>query len=285
MSSTATSDAVPVQKTQSCELQLLDEFRSTVSGMKVQFEELKNMVSTLVQQQAEKDATAPPTKKQKRSYTSAKGRKVQRYNTTGTILLHTYSSMGNAKEDDQFDGENKLNETSVRNAIRDFSTYKGFRWSYLDRDLADDTLMDLEATVAKSSNQRGPYAQLTEEETEILETFAEAKTILKQLGIKDMTKLCKCIKSGEIFNGSVYKLWSDCSTELQEQFLEAGGELCQPLDKKSKGLLQIDPETDEVIKTWSSRKEVVGEFNMSSKTLRDAVDSGKAVREFIWKSK
>lgn len=262
--------------------ELLNEVCATVGDMKQQFEDLKTMVSLLIKRNTESEAAGPASKKQKRAYKIGKGRKIQRYNPDGTSLVQTYSSMATARQDAVFGENNKLNETSVRNAIRDCTVYKGYRWAYVENEETDDP-QALAATVTKNTNYKGPYAELDIDCLVILETFAETKTIAEKLGIKHNPALCKAVRVGTTINESVYKLWSDCSSDLQSAFLEAGGQLCKLVDKKSKQVQQIDPGTGEVIQLWPSRKELISHYKMSAKTLREAINSDRTVRDFLFR--
>jgi hypothetical protein len=78
--------------------------------------------------------------------------------------------------------------------------------------------------------------------------------------------------------------WSDCSDELQQNYLEHN-ELPEEDSNKPHQIriLKLEPETNEVLHRYNSITEVTIKYKMTARTLKSAINGDLVQRNFKWK--
>jgi hypothetical protein len=75
-------------------------------------------------------------------------------------------------------------------------------------------------------------------------------------------------------------MWENLDSKIKDAYL-ASHELPQRI-KRVNGIAldQRDPITNEVIKTFTSMEEIVRDFHLSRKSLKEAIDFGNVIKGF-----
>jgi hypothetical protein len=214
-----------------------------------------------------------------RRHTQTRGEKVQRYSPDGMTLIKTYESFAFALRDDEI---LDLSRSGMMSAIKNNLVYKGFRWAELERDHPDDHFQTL-ITCDSSSMKKGFVAMLNLEQNLIVNVFCDQKAAAEDRKFKGCAAISAAISRGNRSGGHYFKMWNECSKELQETYL-----LTHVLPEKRilsthKRVQQIHPMTDDCIKTFSCTEDVVTQFKLSRITLKYAIETNTIAKGFKWR--
>ena len=172
--------------------------------------------------------------------------------------------------------------TGMRDAIKNKTLYHGFRWHFLSRDLADDTIEDIGETKAIIEVKQGFIAFLTPCGDRIHLVFPDQKSAKEYFGLKSSASICKAIKDKTKTCGHIVKYYDDCNDALKTEF-QNNHTLPEPLSKSmSRMINMIDPTTKKVVKTFNSISDVILEYPMSRITLDKAIQKQETVHNFLW---
>lgn len=176
----------------------------------------------------------------------------------------------------------EISPTPLRNAAKNNTIYKGFRWYFLKR---DETIPE---TILNT-------VQLKHKETEIkflaMIDITQTKIMAVYQNQKEATKarLMKCnsfhraIQNGSISSGHYWKYFDDCSKEMQSEYLKNNVLPEKYVSKVSKKVEQICPKTKQILKTYDSNRDVIKLFKMSVTSLKKYSESGEIHNGYIWK--
>jgi prophage antirepressor-like protein len=213
-----------------------------------------------------------------RNFTPSKANKVQRYSPDGKQLLQTYESAIGALRDINLDSPNR---TSIANAIKTSTVYKGFRWAFLERALPDDTIQELLETVQSQDIRQGFVAMLDLKQTKIVNVFKNQKDAGTDRHFKSTGPICLAIKNGTISGGHYFKMWTSCSDQHKTEYLSRGT-LPEKHVSGGQRILQLHPVTRAVIKEYASITEVTQFFRFSRSALFNSIDNGFITKGYIW---
>jgi prophage antirepressor-like protein len=216
----------------------------------------------------------------KRGICTINGSKVQRYDTTGKVLIHTYNSVMDALRDSTI---KKPSRNGILDAIDRNTIYNEFRWLLLDRALPNDTVQILEETVEIGVIRKGYVCELNEDKTVIINVFSNQKRLNESKGFKSSGYTSILIKTQKMWNNSYFMCWCDCSDELQQNYLE-NNELPEEDNAKPHQIkiLKLDPETREVIHRYNSITEVTIKYKITARTLKSAINGDLVKRNYRW---
>lgn len=218
--------------------------------------------------------------KDHRKHTQAKGDKIQRYSDDGKELLETYESMIYASRDKQFES---FSAASVREAIKNKTTYKRFRWAFLNRNLDDNIVQELEETNESKEVRIGFIAMINLQKTQIEKVFPDQKTAAKELQLSSGASLSKAIRLGGMSRSKYWSMWKDCGEEMKNEYLKNNE---MPIAINAVNCIRVQllhPTTKVVLKTFASVAEVIKEFKCSRRSLKSAIDSGYVFKGYLWK--
>ena len=214
-----------------------------------------------------------------RQHTQAKGPKIQRYSPDGKTLLKTYESSIAALRDISIDSPSR---TRIHEAVKSNTVYKDFRWMLLDRQLPDDTLQVLEATVEKNSDiRKGFVAMLNLEKTQIMEVFQNQKEAAENRKFGGSAPICAALKKGTQSGGHYFQMWFECSEVLQDEFLSRKT-LPQKITPGGQRISQMHPVTREVIKVYASVSDVIKEYKFSRASLFNVIENNFISKGYHW---
>lgn len=214
-----------------------------------------------------------------RKFTQGRGFKVQRYTPDGKTLLQTYESAICALRDTSLDSPSR---TRINEAVKNNTVYKDYRWTLLDRKLPDDTHQELEETVYEVIDiRKGFVAMLNLDKNQIVKVFKHQKYAGIDRKFKSSAPICSAIKNGTQSGGFYFKMWYNCSDELQSEYLSR-----ESLPEKYVGggqrIAKLHPVTGNTMKVYSSIAEVTKEFRFSRASLFNAIENEFISKGYRW---
>jgi prophage antirepressor-like protein len=214
-----------------------------------------------------------------RKFTQGRGSKVQRYSPDGKTLLQTYESAIVALRDTSIDSPSR---TRINEAVKKNTVYKDYRWALLDRKLPDDTLQELEETVYEVIDiRKGFVAMLNLDNNHIVKVFKHQKDAGIDRKFKSSAPICSAIKNGTQSGGFYFKMWYNCSEELQSEYLSR-----ESLPEKYVGggqrIAKLHPVSGHTMKVYSSITEVTKEFRFSRASLFNAIENEFISKGYRW---
>ena len=172
--------------------------------------------------------------------------------------------------------------SSLKNAIKNNTIYKNYRWIFVNRN--EEPPAQIPETV--DNNCKSPLikyiAMIDIKKTKILNVFSTQKEAVASRNLKS-NSFTRAISQYSISSGHYWKYFDDCPIEMQNEYL-----LHNKLPEKyvsviSKTVSQICPRTNEIIKTYNSKNEVINKFQMSMLTLSKFSENGNIHNGYRWK--
>jgi hypothetical protein len=191
------------------------------------------------------------------------GPHLQKINPENLQLIKTYETMSEALNESR----NVWNCQSIKNAIRDNTIYKGFRWMYVDRNHDPNIINNILPTKISKIQNLGYIAKVNMDKTKIVNVYLDRKTAAAENGYPSSSSLDTPVKNGTSSNGFFYILYDKCSENLCEDFEEQYG---KPLLYKD-GVGQFD-QNNVLIKEFRCKYDCQKYVKISDKTLTKALD-------------
>jgi len=257
-----------------------DDIRDIKDEIKETKEELRKLTEAILEKKVEEEKTEKlfEEKTDVRKHKQGKGDKIQRYSPDGQKLLETYENYIGAIRDAKLDNPSR---SPLKMAAKGNFLYKGFRWARLDRKLPNDTVQELEETVAEAKSVRKGYvAMLDLNQTQIVKVFTNQKEAAADRQFKGCAAISNAIKRGSQSGGHYFKMWFDCSEELKEAFLEHNDLPDRKAFGNSTQVQQTDIEGN--TKVFASVQEVQKVYGVGRKKLKEAIENDIVLRGFKW---
>ena len=229
---------------------------------------------------SETNETLPTMFYEDKKYTQARGDRVQRYSADGKFLLSTYAGHTDACRDPTLDDPTP---PGIKNAVKTRTVYKSFRWAALARHLPEDHLQVIGETVASLTIQKGFVAMLNLAKNRIDNVFCDQKAASEDRQFKNGAAICKAVKQGTQSGGHYFRMWRDCSKELQEDYLCRASLPNKRAPKGSHSIQKLHPITKQVIDKYSCIADVQRDMQISRQRLTDAIQHQVVVKGFQWK--
>ncbi len=195
-----------------------------------------------------------------RRYTQARGPKVQRYSPNGEGLMDTYSGFTDAARDLTLDNPVA---PMIREAAKNKTIYKGFRWAMLDRALDDTTVQQIGETLQSKQVKTGAIAMLHLNKTHIVEVFPDMSAASEARGFASCSAISTALRNQKPSSGHYWSSWYDCSDELKAQYLTTHKLPPPRLRVNAELIEQVHPLTQTVLKTYASIAHVQREMRVS----------------------
>jgi prophage antirepressor-like protein len=175
-----------------------------------------------------------------------------------------------------------ISPSPLRIAAKNNTIYKNYRWLFL---LRTETLPDKipDTVEIKHKSPEIKYiAMIDIQKTKILQVFANQKDAVEARNLKSRS-FTRAIQQESISSGHYWKFWEDCTEEMKTEYLQHN-KLPEKYKKQSgKRVIQIDPKTNEELKTYDSQRDVIKLFQMSSTTLKNISKNGSIHNGYKWK--
>lgn len=172
--------------------------------------------------------------------------------------------------------------SSLKNAIKNNTIYKNYRWIFVNRN--EEPPAEIPETV--DNNFRSPLikyiAMIDIKKTKILNVFSTQKEAVASRNLKS-NSFTRAIKQYSISSGHYWKYFDDCPIEMRNEYLLHNKLPEKYVSVKSKTVSQICPRTNEIIKTYNSKNEVINKFQMSMLTLSKFSENGNIHNGYRWK--
>lgn len=190
---------------------------------------------------------------------------IQIYDSIITVTRHFNSSSGSA----------------LREAARNNRTYKDFRWLLVDRNITD---VPVPPPTMECRTQSVEFiAMIDIKQTKILEVFPSQKEAAMSRNLAGFSTISRAIKQNSISSGHYWNIFQKCSQEMRDEYLK--NNVLPEHHVKANGItvIQINPITNENMKTYKSITEVLKNFQISRITLNKVSDNNEIHNGFKWK--
>ena len=207
------------------------------------------------------------------------GDKVQKYNEN-LELIETYSriiEVMRVKQHSDFSWD------GIHNAIVKKTLYKGFRWASLDKNLPDETIQDIGETCVKNIFKTGYAVTLTRDGKSIVKVYSSFNELGISEGFKGSNAVLKRMNNNKpLDDGRILKRYSDLEPAIKDEWLKNNELPVINNGRKSIGINRLDPNTKEILETFSSQNEVSIKYGIDSKTLKSVISGNIVQRKFRW---
>ena len=176
-----------------------------------------------------------------------------------------------------------ISPVPLRNSSKNNTIYKGYRWLFLNRNESPPEKIPDTHKNSHSSPEIKLLAMIDVKKTKILSVFSSQKEAVEARNMK-CNSFTRAIQQYSISSGHYWKFFEDCPKEWQEEYLKDNKLPEKQRSSSGKGVEQICPKTMNVLKVYSSNRDVVKEFKMSSVKLRESMKTGEIHNGYIWKS-
>ena len=178
---------------------------------------------------------------------------------------------------------------SLRNAIKNNSIYKDYRWIYVKRNESPPLIIPLtKETIIKSHDKATYIARLDDKKNKIITVYTSHKEAIDDMEtiMKKTTKthsFNRAIKTGGLQFGFCWNYFDNCSMELQNDFLTHSKLPEKYVNPMSKSILKICPNTRTTIEIFNSKVDAAKNNGISTKTLNKILNTDEICQGFIWK--
>jgi prophage antirepressor-like protein len=202
--------------------------------------------------------------------------KVYQYDANTLELLNIYDSVIDVIRRFASSSQSALKLAAKNNTI-----YKNYRWLLVDRNTTEIPV--LEPTKQIRTQAIEYIAMIDIKRTKIMEVFSSQKQAAEARNLAGFSTISRAIKKQSISSGHYWELFNKCSQEMRDEYL-LHHELPEKFTKTN-GLkiVQIDPITNEELKTFSSMTDVVLGFQMSHMSLKRAAENDIVHNGFKWR--
>ena len=216
-----------------------------------------------------------------RKITVGRGPKIQIYDPETSKLIHTFSCLVEPTRENEF--VPNCSKAMIQTAINTNILYKKYRWMRLDRELSDDHIQELPTEISKTKTVNiGFIAMLNLDKTRVENVFPDILTATTNRQFKSDSAISKAIHKQTKSGGHYFMMWDDCEEELQEEYLSHDKLPEKPIRSNSVQINQLNAITGEIIKTYKCTEDVIKEFRISRKSLKNAIESNYVCKGFKW---
>ena len=172
--------------------------------------------------------------------------------------------------------------TPLKLASKNNTIYKGFRWLYVNRN--EEPPQELEPT--KETKNVSPEVQfiamIDVKKTKILAVYSNQKQAVEARNMK-CNSFTRAIQQQSLSSGMYWNFFDKCSEEMQTEYLSHSKLPERYVSACSKKVQQIDPKTNEIIKTYNSNREVCNVAQISTAIIRRITETGEIYNGYKWK--
>lgn len=207
-------------------------------------------------------------------------RRVYQYNPDD--LANSVAEYISFKEAARSLNNHKLHDHHVREACFNNTLLEGFRWYFVDNDTQKpETIPKTCEVEAKPTKRLGLIAQLNADGTKMNNIFTSQREAAKAVKVTDcsitvaLTRNTSCAKSR-------WKMYDDCDETLKQSFKGTVPEYVLP-ETCNKKVQRLDPNTGEVLETYTCLQDACKQFRTCHKTLKKKSESGAIYKGYRWR--
>lgn len=175
-----------------------------------------------------------------------------------------------------------ISPAALKRASQNNTIYKGFRWLYVNRN--EEPPPELEPT--KETKHVSPEVQfiamIDVKKTKILAVYSNQKQAVEARNMK-CNSFTRAIKQESLSSGHYWNFFDACSQEMKDEYLSHSKLPEKYVIACSKKVQQIDPRTNEIIKTYKSNQDVCKIAQISTATIRRITQTGEIYNGYKWK--
>ena len=175
-----------------------------------------------------------------------------------------------------------ISPAALKRASQNNTIYKGFRWLYVNRN--EEPPSELEPT--KETKHVSPEVQfiamIDVKKTKILAVYSNQKQAVEARNMK-CNSFTRAIKQESLSSGHYWNFFDACSQEMKDEYLSHSKLPEKYVIACSKKVQQIDPRTNEIIKTYKSNQDVCKIAQISTATIRRITQTGEIYNGYKWK--
>jgi len=175
-----------------------------------------------------------------------------------------------------------ISPTPLRNAFKNNTIYKGFRWYFVKRDEEAPQIIPQTVELKYKEFEIKFVAMIDITKTKILAVYTNQKEATKARLMK-CNSFNRAIQNGTISSGHYWNYFENCSKEMQDEYLKNNKLPEKYLSPCGKRVQQICPKTKQILKTYDSCRDVIKLFKMSVTSLKKYNESGDIHNGYMWK--
>lgn len=118
--------------------------------------------------------------------------------------------------------------------------------------------------------------------TKILEVYCSQKEAIEARNMKS-NSFTREIQQQSISSGHYWNYFDKCSEEMKKEYLLHSKLPEKYIPISGKKVQKIDPQTQKIIETYNSNRDVIKKYQMSNLTLKKISETGEIYKNFIWK--
>ncbi len=177
----------------------------------------------------------------------------------------------------------KVSQSDIKKACKTNIILYGFRWVDFDPTRMEWNKIPATFTpVPPKSHRHGHVAQISIDEMTIIKVFSDQKSaaISACVATSSVTNALK--NNNVVSNRYRWKWYDDCSDVLKETYTMPLPEIVRHMSTPKK-VQRIDPETDEVLETYSAISTAARAYKISSHIIHTSSKIGEVYKDFKWK--
>ena len=204
------------------------------------------------------------------------GRKIQKIDPNNLQnIIKVYDSMIYLLRSPENKGYQK---SSIQTATKNNTTYKGFRWNFIEEG-NDPNISNILPT--KEYKNKAPIIdtilKLNLTKTEILESYFTKNFLAKELNLSKI-KIRHIIEYGEKYNDNYYIEYYKCDKELLNKYTKPINRI---IPNNSKQIKQINPITKDIV-IFNNLSEIYIKFGIASTTILNVINEKILYNGFLW---
>jgi prophage antirepressor-like protein len=202
------------------------------------------------------------------------GPRLQKINPENLQIVKVYESATEAMKEDT-----KIKRPSLNKAVMENTIYNGYRWLFVDRELDQSIIHNIQPTKQTKVQNLGYIAQINSDKTEILNVYLDRKTAAYFNGYQSSSALDNSVKNNTISKGFYYQLYDKCDQKLVNAFVSKLG--AEPfLYKNGVGQFDID---NNLVREFACKYDLIRELNISDKTITKSITKNIEYNSFFYK--
>jgi prophage antirepressor-like protein len=175
----------------------------------------------------------------------------------------------------------EISPAPLRNASKNNTIYKGFRWLFLNRNETLPSTIPETVHVKHKSPDIKHIAMIDIKRTRILEVFATQKDAVEARNMK-CNSFTRAIQQQSVSSGHYWNFFEDCPQEWRDEYLLTRKLPERFIHTAGKKVEQIDPKTNKVLKVYNSNRDVIKLYQMSASKLRECFKTAEIHNGYIW---
>jgi prophage antirepressor-like protein len=175
----------------------------------------------------------------------------------------------------------EISPAPLRNASKNNTIYKGYRWLFLNRTEEPPSSIPETVHVKHKSPDIKHIAMIDIKRTRILEVYATQKDAIEARNMK-CNSFTRAIQQQSVSSGHYWNFFEDCPEEWKNEYLKNHKLPERFVNAVGKKVEQIDPKTMKVLKVYNSNRDVIKLYQMSANKLRECFETGEIHNGYIW---